>query len=383
MESLKRLIRRLIILAVFVFLCGILPRLAPVVLPTISVEAEPVACLGGDLAHHCEGGFPITNSIIATLIVDVVVIGLFWTAARRPKLVPSGLQNFLESLIEILYNQAVQVAGSNAPKIFPIGATIFLFVFFANYMELLPGVDTIGYVHHAEGNVQGYELDRSTPEGSPIVFLNPRCPVITQPEYDALTEQARQARVEAGCAREPIQASEGEAEGEGEADRGWAVVPTVRTATTDLNTTLALALVAVAATTVYGVMNHIPHGKTGLGAVLTGIKRYASKFFNISGLRRPGSAKVFGAIDLFASLLEGLSELIRIVSFSFRLFGNIFAGTVLIFVIMSLVPYVGPVATLLLETFVGLIQAYVFMMLTFVFMNTAAQVHGEHAEAGH
>jgi F-type H+-transporting ATPase subunit a len=60
------------------------------------------------------------------------------------------------------------------------------------------------------------------------------------------------------------------------------------------------------------------------------------------------------------------------------LFGNIFAGTVLIFVVMSLIPYVGPVATLLLETFVGAIQAYVFMMLTFVFMNVAAQVHEAH-----
>ncbi len=383
MNAIKRLIRWAIVLAVFVFLCGILPRLVPPVLPTISVEAEPVACLGGDLAHHCEGGFPINNTLIATLIVDVLLITLFWTVARRPRLVPPGLQNFFESLVEILYNQAVQVAGKNAPKIFPIGATIFLFVFFANYMELLPGIDSVGYVHHAEGNVQGYELDKSTPEGSLIVFLNPRCPVITQTRYDGLTAAEKQARVEAGC-REPIPdteaASEGEGGGEHEVDRGWAVVPTVRTATTDLNTTLALALAAVAATTIYGVMNHIPHGRRGVVAVLVGMKRYFNKFFNTGGLKKPGPAKVFGAIDLFASLLEGLSEVIRIVSFSFRLFGNIFAGTVLIFVITSLVPYVGPVATLLLETFVGLIQAYVFMMLTFVFMNTAAQVHGE---AGH
>ena len=378
MNAIKRLIRWAIVLAVFVFLCGILPRLVPPVLPTISVEAEPVACLGGDLAHHCEGGFPINNTLIATLIVDALVIGLFWAVARKPQLVPSGLQNFFESLVEILYNQAVQVAGKNAPKIFPIGATIFLFVFFANYMELLPGIDTVGYVHHAEGDVQGYEL--STPEDSPIALLNPRCPVITQTQYDGLTDAEKQARAEASC-REPIPEAEGE--GEHEADRGWAVVPTVRTATTDLNTTLALALAAVAATTVYGVMNHIPHGKRGVRAVLVGMKRYFNKFFNTGGLKKPGAAKIFGAIDLFASVLEGLSEVIRIVSFSFRLFGNIFAGTVLIFVITSLVPYVGPVATLLLETFVGLIQAYVFMMLTFVFMNTAAQVHGEHSEAGH
>jgi F-type H+-transporting ATPase subunit a len=121
----------------------------------------------------------------------------------------------------------------------------------------------------------------------------------------------------------------------------------------------------------------MPHGKTGVGAVLTGIKRYLGKFFNIGGLRKEGVGKIFGAVDLFASLLEGLSEFVKIISFTFRLFGNIFAGTILIFVVMSLIPYVGPVAALLLETFVGVIQAYVFMMLTFVFMNTAAQTHGE------
>ncbi|HLF28037.1 MAG TPA: FoF1 ATP synthase subunit a [Anaerolineae bacterium] len=379
----KRLVRIVVWLGIFVFLCGILPRLIPAVLPPISVEAEPVACLGGDLAHHCAGGFPITNTIVATLIVDALLILLFWIAARRPKLVPSGLQNFLESMIELLYSQAEQVAGKNAPKVFPIGATIFLFVFFANYMELLPGVDSIGYVHHAEGTVQGYELDRSTPPGSPVVFLNVRCPVITPAEYDGLSPAAKQARTEAGC-QEPIPAA---AEGAGEAEAaeaaGWAVVPTVRTASTDINVTLALALVAVSASQVYGVINHMPHGKRGVGAVLTGLKRYLSKFFNISGFRREGAGKIFGAVDFFASLLEGLGEFVRILSFTFRLFGNIFAGTILIFVVMSLIPYVGPVAALLLETFVGLIQAYVFMMLTFVFMNVAAQVHGEHAEAGH
>ena len=156
-------------------------------------------------------------------------------------------------------------------------------------------------------------------------------------------------------------------------------MPTIRTATTDINVTLALALAAVAATQVFGVVGHMPHGKKGVGAVLTGIKRYLSKFFNIGGLRKEGVGKIFGAVDLFASLLEGLSEFVKIISFTFRLFGNIFAGTILIFVVMSLIPYVGPVAALLLEAFVGVIQAYVFMMLTFVFMNTAAQTHGEGA----
>jgi F-type H+-transporting ATPase subunit a len=368
----KKLVRTVIILGAFVLLCGILPSLVPTILPTISIEAEPVLCLGGQLAEQCAGGFSVTNSLAATLLVDILLIGFFWFATRKVQLVPSGIQNFFEALIELLFGQAQQIAGRNAAKVFPVGATIFLFVFFANYMELFPFVDSLGYVHHAEGKTQGYELDKSTPEGSMVVFINPRCPVITTEVFNRLTAAAKQARIEADC-HAPVAADSDE--------KGWAVVPTLRTATTDINTTLALALAAVVATQIYGVMGHIPQGRKGIGAVLVGIKRYLSKFFNIGGLRQEGVGKIFGAVDLFASLLEGLSEFVKIISFTFRLFGNIFAGTILIFVVMSLIPYVGPVAALLLETFVGVIQAYVFMMLTFVFMNTAAQTHG--SDGGH
>lgn len=381
MKPLARLVKIAFWLLVFVFLCGILPKAVPAALPPITVEAEPVFCIGGDLLNGCAGGFAITNSLIATLIVDALLIVFFLIAARRPKLIPSGVQNFFETIIDILYNQAQQVAGSNAAKIFPIGATIFLFVFFANYMELLPGVDSVGYVRHAE-EVQGYELVSAESPTATVIdkflstlnvpALNVNCPALTQEKFDALTADAKAARSTNGCKTPGADTEE---------NKGWEVIPTVRTATTDINTTLALALAAVAATQVYGVMGHMPHGKKGAGAVLSGLKRYLSKFFNIGGMRAEGAGKIFGAVDLFASLLEGLSEFVKVISFTFRLFGNIFAGTILIFVVMSLIPYVGPVAALLLETFVGLIQAYVFMMLTFVFMNTAAQVHGEHAEA--
>lgn len=371
MKAMTKLVRIVIWLLVFYALCGLLPKLVPATLPPITVEAEPIVCIGGDLLSGCAGGFAITNTLIATLLVDALLIIFFLIAARRPKLIPAGIQNFFETIIDILYGQARQVAGSNAAKIFPIGATIFLFVFFANYMELLPGVDSVGYVRHAEG-VQGYELGAPLPlVGTPT--LNVNCPAMTQEQYAALTSDAKAARTTNGCKTPSTDQEE---------NLGWEVIPTVRTATTDINVTLALALAAVAATQVYGVMGHIPHGKKGVGAVLSGIKRYLSKFFNIGGMRAEGAGKIFGAVDLFASLLEGLSEFVKVISFTFRLFGNIFAGTILIFVVMSLIPYVGPVAALLLETFVGLIQAYVFMMLTFVFMNTAAQVHGEHAE-GH
>lgn len=95
MNAMTRLIRIAIFVGVIVLLCGFLPGQwwGATVLPTVSVEAEPVLCLGGPLVEHCaEGGFPITNTMVATLIVDALLIGLFFAVARRPKLVPSGLQ---------------------------------------------------------------------------------------------------------------------------------------------------------------------------------------------------------------------------------------------------------------------------------------------------
>ncbi len=134
---------------------------------------------------------------------------------------------------------------------------------------------------------------------------------------------------------------------------------------TDLNFTVALALLSVFWTQVLGVR--------ALGA------GYFTKFWNTKTLfNRP----MFGAIDFAVGLLELVSEFSKILSFSFRLFGNIFAGSVLLFVIGSLVPVFAQSLFLMLEFFVGLIQALVFGMLTMVFMSQATQSHDEaHAEA--
>ena len=78
---------------------------------------------------------------------------------------------------------------------------------------------------------------------------------------------------------------------------------------------------------------------------------------------------------LFVGILEGISEVARVISFTFRLFGNIFAGEVLLFAMAFLVPLVGLVPFLGLELFVGLIQAFIFSMLTLVFATTATVGH--------
>ena len=124
------------------------------------------------------------------------------------------------------------------------------------------------------------------------------------------------------------------------------LVPLFRAATADINTTLALAIIVVALVQYYGL-------KT-LGA------KYIKKFLNFSD-----------PLYFSVGLLELVGEFTRIISFAFRLFGNIFAGEVLLTVMAFILPFLAPLPFLGLEVFVGLIQALVFVMLTLVFLSVA------------
>ena len=121
---------------------------------------------------------------------------------------------------------------------------------------------------------------------------------------------------------------------------------------TDLNVTLALSIIVFVAIEV-------------LGARAVGVFTYASKFFNFHSL-----------VGFFVGIIELLSEFARLVSFSFRLFGNMFAGKTLILVAMFFVPLLLPVPLMLYEVLVGFVQAAIFAMLTLFFVKIAvAQPH--------
>ncbi|MDP3792364.1 MAG: F0F1 ATP synthase subunit A [bacterium] len=122
------------------------------------------------------------------------------------------------------------------------------------------------------------------------------------------------------------------------------IVPFLRAPAADLNFTIALALIVMISINMFGF-------------VALGFKRHAGKFFN---LKNP--------IYTFVGLLELVSEFVKIISFSFRLFGNIFAGEVILIIIGFLGPYFLPLPFLFLEVFVGFIQAFIFAMLTLVFI---------------
>ncbi len=135
------------------------------------------------------------------------------------------------------------------------------------------------------------------------------------------------------------------------------LIPFIRSSSADLNVTLAIALVSVLATQLVGI------------GVL-GLKSYAGKFF-VAPWQKPYF------VGTFVGLLELVAEFAKVISFSFRLFGNIFAGEVLLTVALFLAPYIVPLPFLFLEIFVGFIQAVVFSMLTLVFMTMAMSGHEE------
>jgi F-type H+-transporting ATPase subunit a len=128
------------------------------------------------------------------------------------------------------------------------------------------------------------------------------------------------------------------------------LIPFLRGTTSDLNTTLGLALVSAVATHMLSIQT-------------IGIKDYLSRYFSLNPL------------NLFIGILEIISEITKVVSLSFRLFGNIFAGEVVLLTVSSIFAFVFPLPFMLLEVIVGMVQALVFSMLTMVFMAIMTTSH--------
>ena len=293
-------------------------RAYPPILPHIQVAPEHIT--GPLFTLPGIGEFYLSNTLLASLLVMVILIVMAFfvnRAATSGDLVPRGLPGAIEALVEALYNLTESTAGKWAKTIFPFFATIVFVVLLSNWLELIPGVDSIGLLEPSE---HGYAVKELLPGLATI-----------------------------------IQSADGKGHG------GYMLVPFFRVASTDLNFTAALAIISVVMTQVIGVRAQ--------GA------RYFFKFFNVTTLfSRPG----FGAMDFAISILELISELAKLLSFSFRLFGNIFAGSVLLFLVGSMIPIFAQSMVLMFEFFIGLIQALVFGMLTMVFMSMATKGHGEH-----
>ncbi len=307
--------------------------------PAISIKPETI---------FSAGPINFTNTMITSwLTVALIVAGVF-LMTRRWELVPRGAQNFIEAVLEAFYNLVSNIAGEkNGRRFFAVVATIFFFVLISNWLSLLPLFNTVGVTkeeHH------GFVMEKAGPIHW-VPLSNPgRLSGDIIEDDDPLAEEKLHEAEE-----------EGKIVGE--------FIPILRGPNTDMNTPLALAIVSAVAVEFWGISS-------------LGLFGYGRKFFNfgpaLRGLVRLKPAAFFqGAIDAFVGILELISELVRLVSFTFRLFGNMFAGEVVILMFTFLTPVVLTVVMYGLEVFVGVIQAFIFAMLTLVF-GVMAVSHGEH-----
>lgn len=307
--------------------------------PHVSISPETVTYWGN---------LPVTNSMVTSLVVSGLILMVaiwfrfrFSAKSNRPK----GIQNVLEWIVESLYNLVYTTSGDakRARLFFPLIASFFIMILFNNWFGLIPIVGNVvvpvphqeptqvetttqllpKLLHVADTYATTEEVSSDPNEGA------------TNPE-EAETEESGGAQARADAAVENQHTA--------------TTVSLFRPGTADLNMTLALAILSIVAVQFWGVkfLN----------------MSYFKKFFNFSS-----------PINFFVGILELISEFSKIISFAFRLFGNIFAGEVLIVVLTFLTLIIIPVPFYGLEIFVGFIQALVFAMLSLVLFNMATHKH--------
>jgi F-type H+-transporting ATPase subunit a len=251
------------------------------------------------------GSFPVTNSLINSWVVVLIVLILSLTIKSKVSQVPKGIQNVFESIIEMFLGIFDSITGSRerSLKFFPFVFCFFIFILISNWMGLLPGIGSIGQVVSEHGEK---------------IFI-----------------------------------------------------PYLRGGTADLNTTLSLAIIGVVASHIFGI-------------IAIGGWNYLNKFINIKAfleipkkVMKDPTILIVNPIKAFVGLIEIIGEVAKVASLSFRLFGNVFAGEVLLASMSALLAFGLPIPFMFLEVIVGLIQALIFSMLILAYltMNTTAEEH--------
>ena len=322
-------------------LIGVLALAALAVGMLVLTPPPPAIIVAPETVFHV-GPLDVTNTMFTSWVVLVLMAVGALVAARGFSLVPSGFSGGVEAVVGGFYNVVVGVVGeSQGRRFFWVVSTIFFWVLLNNYVGLLPGNLYVGVPEPGHGETQAV-LEQASILGVDLAYI----PLGAD-------------SVDVGAGEEPITA-----EKDGDAFSGI-IAPVLRSVMTDVNAPLAIAIFSFIFVEYWGI------SALGLG--------YFGKFFNFSRLLR---GNPMGLIDVFVGVLELISEFIRVVSFTFRLFGNIFAGEVLIVMMSFLVPLLLVTVFYGLELFVGLIQAFVFAMLTLVFAQMAVAHHGD-GEEGH
>ena len=254
-----------------------------------------------------------TNSFVFTVIVTVLIIIVARSATRKMNLVPTGAQNFIEALVETLYATFENIVGRHMiAKVFPVIATLFIFICAANWIGLVPGVGSIGWGKPGPGLFSLTEIDR----------------------------------------------------------------PLLRPADADLNMTLGMAVMFMILWLFWTLQDV---------GILGFLKENFAPKGQVGGWLGPFLIVIF----LFVGCIEILSILLRPVSLSLRLFGNIFAGETLLHTMTTLglqlpaplnwiASILFPLPFFFLELLVGVLQALVFSALCGVYIRLSTS----HAEPG-
>lgn len=318
------------------------------------------------------GVLEIRNTLLTSwFIVGFLVLFAFFSG-RNLKWLPSGWQNFIESLIEGIQSLLVNTAGEkNGRRFFWVIATFFIYIAVTNWFSLLPVFNVVGKVEPIRAE-EGEFHENAVVMQSGVLSIIPffaetiklevdeaSCEGTTGPEHEECLEGAREAAIHAAELEHDV----------GEGEELAILAPYFRSVNTDLMSPLSLAIASAIFVEFWGIS-------------ALGFLAYGKKFFNFPRLLRGG---FMGVIDFFVGILELIAELARLISFSFRLFGNMLAGEILLLVMTFLLPFGYAVLGIFygLEIFVGAIQAFVFGMLTLVFAMLAVSGHGdEHAEEG-
>lgn len=310
-------------------------------MPVISIKAETLFYIGT---------FAVKNSMVLSSLVFVFFLFLaysYFTDSQKEE--KSGIFYLLNIILRTLYDLFGSIVHDKIVVFFPLLSAFFLWILIQNWSGLMPGVGSItlkvpaAIVHgtifnekteveseNTEDRIQKTE-EAADSHGEPVVDSHGN-PVENTENRSENTEETTHA--EAASSHEEILA-----------------VPLLRGNNADLNATLALAIVSVFMIQYYGFY-------------FLGFKAYISKFVNFKD-----------PIYFVLGILEIISEVSKVVSFAFRLFGNIFAGEVLLTIVAFLVPVLASFPFLMLEVFVGFVQALVFSMLTSVFLSLAVSQH--------
>lgn len=417
------------ILIVFLVLCSVLtfsvlPNASVAVgLPVITVPGEAYnGALPSAEAYGVGNVFSgWTNTFVATLLADVAVLAFVFLAWRASKgwtrEVPTRFQSWVEMVGDFIYGQTKSFAGVKplAKKwLFPLAASIFVFLLAVNWMKLFPGVESVGFMHCAHEGTSGYPslqvgdnayqlyIERALYAGvrashedyeacehfvetahhptqealvaASAELRESEAALVTELEADTtLTQDERDARIDEARLEvtESLYPEASFALTADQLEKGvvpyvQVVTPFVRGGSTDLNLTIGLALVTFVAIQVFGVAAQGP--------------AYFMKFINLNALGTMHK-KPLGAVDFLVGLFEIISEIGKIISLAFRLFGNLFAGGILLAVMSFLIAALLPVIFYGLEVIVTTIQAFVFAVLTIVF--SAQAMEGHHGDEEH